>query len=36
MQQLAWIIHKRRDMACEAVVVHREQAITMQIGLPKG
>ena len=22
--------------ACEAVVVHREQAVTKQIGLPKG
>jgi len=25
-----------RGMACEAVVVHREQAVTKQIGLPEG
>jgi len=25
-----------RGAACEAVIVHREQAVTKQIGLPKG
>ena len=25
-----------RDTACEAVVLHREQAVTMQSGLPEG